>query len=464
VMTYSFSVLFYRSGGRSKKAQAALVVGTALLFVFGVSTIPYIPKCMAGTLLLHIGVDLFMEGVYDAFHEYDTIEYGGVLVITAVMTFKGMTPALIAGVIVAMTTYALQSAVHLDPIFKITTASTLKSSAWTRPPEAVAVLASSSTGRARITVVQLQGNLFFGNVVDMGDAIKGAVARDVPLLVIIDFTLVTSMDSSAAQAVNKLKNALNKNFGVRTNIFVTGPHRSYFPCEYGLSTAICKEACGTGCSDEESDSIIDNVCKNRICVGFDEALIFAEDILITRSDPTMLKREQCLTHALEQKGHRMLTEKEEANLANHYIKNLIRPGHSSDGKRDASIFLSYFKREVYFEGEAVWKQGDKSDSAKLVLSGNLVASMPASDVREEIPRGVVIGELGLIDGVTDRLSSVVCESERAVVYSLSQAAWETMIREEPAVARILDHIAIRYLSYRVQHVNNRIIATQCLPV
>ena len=56
----------------------ALVAGTALVFVFGVSAIPYIPKCMAGTLLLHIGVDLTTEGVYDAFHEYDTIEYCGV--------------------------------------------------------------------------------------------------------------------------------------------------------------------------------------------------------------------------------------------------------------------------------------------------------------------------------------------------------------------------------------------------
>ena len=78
VMTYSVSVLFYKSGGRSKAAQFALIVGTMIIFVFGVSTMPYIPKCMAGTLLLHIGVDLFMEGVYDSIEEYDKIEYGGV--------------------------------------------------------------------------------------------------------------------------------------------------------------------------------------------------------------------------------------------------------------------------------------------------------------------------------------------------------------------------------------------------
>jgi len=78
MMTYSVSLLFYKSGGRSKAAQLALIVGTVVMFVFGVAIMPYIPKCMAGTLLLHIGVDLVMEGVYDSIEEYDKIEYGGV--------------------------------------------------------------------------------------------------------------------------------------------------------------------------------------------------------------------------------------------------------------------------------------------------------------------------------------------------------------------------------------------------
>ncbi len=78
VMTYSVSVLFYKSGGRSVTAQWALILGMVVFFVVGVSIIPYIPRCMAGTLLLHIGVDLFIEGVCDSIEEYDKIEYGGV--------------------------------------------------------------------------------------------------------------------------------------------------------------------------------------------------------------------------------------------------------------------------------------------------------------------------------------------------------------------------------------------------
>jgi len=462
VMTYSISVLFYKSGGNSMAAQIALIVGTSLFFVVGVVIIPYIPKCMAGTLLLHIGVDLFIEGVCDSIKEYDKIEYGGILVITVVMTFLGMTPALIAGIIVAMTTYALQSMQNLDPIFNITTAATLRSSAWTRPPEALAILDSSSSGRERIIVIQLQGNLFFGNVVDMGDAIKEALAREKPMIAILDFTLVVGMDTSAAQSVNKLKNAMNQTFGVTTNIFVMGTHRGYFPCEHGLAKLILKEEGMEHQIEDNPPKII--IPKNQVCVDFDEALVFAEDVLITFEDPTILTKESSLVHFLEQRSDEGLTLEEEKDLATHYLQNLIRPDPLRNEKEDAIRFLSYFTREVYSKTQVVWRQSDISDSAKLILSGTLVASLGGrSGFREEIPRGVVIGELGLLEGV-DRLSEVVCESDRAIVYSLNRETWEHLVRDDPALARILDHIAIRYLSHRVQHVSNRIYETRCLPV
>lgn len=214
--------------------------------------------------------------------------------------------------------------------------------------------------------------------------------------------------------------------------------------------------------DEEISDVLKLIPKNQVCAGFDDALVFAEDILITREDPFLLKRESRIVHLHEGKNED-LDELEEKELAIHYLQNLLRVDSSSDGKRDATAFLSYFKREVYTKNEVVWNQGDKSDSAKLIICGELTATMKGTAVREEIPRGVVIGELGLIEGV-DRLSGVACDSDGAVVFSLSRDAWELLIKKDPAVARILDHIAIRYLSHRVQHVSNRIYETRCLPV
>ena len=59
-----------------------------------------------------------------------------------------------------------------------------------------------------------------------------------PLVVIIDFTLVMGMDSSAAHAVAKLKKIIHRLFHVELSIFVTGSDRGGFPCEFALSEAL----------------------------------------------------------------------------------------------------------------------------------------------------------------------------------------------------------------------------------
>jgi SulP family sulfate permease len=64
-MSYSNSVLYAKSGGKGKISSLAIVACTAIMFVIGPAVASYLPRCMAGTLLLHIGIDLILEGVYD---------------------------------------------------------------------------------------------------------------------------------------------------------------------------------------------------------------------------------------------------------------------------------------------------------------------------------------------------------------------------------------------------------------
>ena len=61
----SNSVLYAKSGGNGKISSLSIVALNMLLFVIGPEIASYLPRCMAGTLLLHIGIDLFLEGVYD---------------------------------------------------------------------------------------------------------------------------------------------------------------------------------------------------------------------------------------------------------------------------------------------------------------------------------------------------------------------------------------------------------------
>ena len=52
---------------------------------------------MAGTLLVHVGIDLFLEGVYDTMGKFEWLEYAGIWLIALVMTFAGMNATMIVG-------------------------------------------------------------------------------------------------------------------------------------------------------------------------------------------------------------------------------------------------------------------------------------------------------------------------------------------------------------------------------
>ena len=62
-----------------------------------------------------------------------------------------------------------------------------------------------------------------------------------PYILILDFSLVVGMDSSAAHAIAKLKDVFHRSYSVEVTIFVTGRHREGFPCAYALSEALTAE-------------------------------------------------------------------------------------------------------------------------------------------------------------------------------------------------------------------------------
>ena len=158
-MTYSTSVLYAKTGGMGRLSSLAICVSTAALFVIGPSITDYLPRCMAGTLLLHLGIDFVLESVYDSIGQYDNFEYAGIWLITVAMTLWGMTAALITGAISALSTYAVQSVNYQNPIRQVLTATSLRSSAWTRCANARSILENDRTGRSRILIVQLQGHV-----------------------------------------------------------------------------------------------------------------------------------------------------------------------------------------------------------------------------------------------------------------------------------------------------------------
>jgi SulP family sulfate permease len=91
---YSNSALYYKCGGGGRFFSMALALALMAFFVIGPSSIHVLPRCMAGSLLLHMGVELMREAVVEPFGGLDRVEYASVVLITLVMTFAGRpTPA-----------------------------------------------------------------------------------------------------------------------------------------------------------------------------------------------------------------------------------------------------------------------------------------------------------------------------------------------------------------------------------
>ena len=88
--------------GGDKPSGIAVAFVTAILFFIGPDIASYLPRCMTSTLLLHIGVDLFLDGVYDSLHKFDTLEYVRIRLIATIMTFFEMDAAMLARAVSAV--------------------------------------------------------------------------------------------------------------------------------------------------------------------------------------------------------------------------------------------------------------------------------------------------------------------------------------------------------------------------
>jgi len=523
-MAYSNSVIYSKSGGRGIGSSLAIVVATVALFIVGPTITSYVPRCMAGTLLLHIGIDLFLEGVKDSYGDYDALEYGGIWLITVVMVLFGMSAALIAGAVAALSVYLFQSITHQNPIKGQMSAVNLRSSAWNRSIEARAILEDKSTGRNKIYLILMQGHVFFGNVFLLTDKIKATLdqmlgTKEEPKIVVLDFTSVLGLDSSAAQAIAKLKTTMHVKYGIVLSIFVTGSTDG-FPCEYNLSEELSESVidklanngygndAAANVNDDDSEDFIDDafacladelesttllsaprmsmsikasaeaassigtsmkhavlssgIPSSRVCNTLDEALVFAEDVLIALEDPLLLEddlNETTRHFKLHRSPSTESAHDEEKLLALRYLEKLCPAAHDEE----VETLLSRFTRERYVAGDVLWTQGSSSNCCKLLVMGSLLSMLDDGSCLEDIAAGSTIGELGLVHNI-ERLSTVTCVSDRAVLFSLSRESWEELLKCQPSLANHILLLVVRYLAHRVQHVSNRVLESRSLPV
>ena len=200
--------------------------------------------------------------------------------------------------------------------------------------------------------------------------------------------------------------------------------------------------------------------SGHMCEILDNALIFAEDILICRQN---YKHEFLLAAYVLDDSSKELSICEERDQAKKYLCNMMMDDTSTEfQKESANIIVSMMTREEYHKNNIIWDHGVNGTSLTVVVSGELISLVDETGASEIVKIRSIVGELGLVHNIP-RLTILACSSPTAVLYSLDIESWKELKDNHPKVSALINRIAIHYLDYCVQHVSNRYFHTT-LPV
>lgn len=476
-LCYSNSLLYFKTGGGGQASGYLLTAFTGLFFLLGPSIVYYVPRVMPGCLLIHIGIDLTLEALgSDSLASFDAIEYGSIVSITLIMTVFGMTEGLSVGVICAAMTFTIQASRHSNPVRGWMSARTLRSS-LRRSVEEKDILDQEMK---QVLVMQLQGYIFFANATILATEIEDKLIDEEllsskVLYLILDFTLVNGIDSSAAETIYKIFDVCH-NKGIRLAYSTGSP--SGFPCDFPLSERLESHPAAQGRTRIKSQRT-QNQCANcgmkgtmptdsqgvTVCALCDASreIVVNEFMVVAECLDSALG--WCETSLLCDRGAHL--EPEQAHRVPLYLQtmcNLCKETGTDDPRDLVLALASYFQERKVEKGTVLWRQGEVSDSAVLSKTGRLRNELEdEAGTTEEVSPGHLVGEFGLISNVR-RQGTLVAQEEACVLLVLALPQYKRMQEEKPHLAFLLAKICIAQLGHRNMKVSNRIWETHCLPV
>jgi SulP family sulfate permease len=265
----------------------------------------------------------------------------------------------------------------------------------------------------RVHVFWLSGFIFFGSSNGLFERIKRAIEaqREKPVgYVVLDFSAVPGLDTSAVLSLVKLRNYCEEN-GVTLSFS-------------GLSDIM-------RASFEKAD-FFGSERPHQVFGSRNEAIEWCEDMLLMYHEVGAAS-----THSFESWLQSEFGEKVEFEK--------IAP---------------YMQCQELESGEFLFRQGEPSDSVVLQASGSVAITIIDEHGRpirlRRMTGHTVVGEMGFYRGVP-RTASVIAEGP-TVIYRLTREAFDRMQAENPTAAAALHQLIIRLLSDRLEFANREISA------
>ena len=368
---------------------------TGVACFLAVQIVALVPTFVAAGLLMFIGLAMLEDWLVATRRQMvmqDWLIVAGIVIVTATV---GILPAVAVGLGLATLTF-VAGFVRLPVIRSAGTGATRRSM-LDRTGEDYETLARLGD---RIRILHLQGPLFWGSVDQLMSGLRDLDAGSAGGALILDFAAVSTFDSSACAAMQKLGN--------RAEEAGMAMHLSGLPAP--LETMFRRW--GLGLSGDPF----------QVWASFDAALEYCETVVLAGqpasqapSDPVGLLR--ALSHDHPRSGDLLALMTEQS----------LQPG-------DVLIKADDQSRDLFFL---------RKGRLGVFLSGG---SGPQVAVRSMGP-GAVVGEVARLLG-QPRTAQVICQ-ETAVVLCLSEAAMDRIDRDDPALAALLTIIIARSLARKV---------------
>lgn len=482
------SVLFVNTGGDSRLAGYMLAAATAGLWVAGPIVIGYVPVMVVGTLIYMLGIDLAQEAIVATYGRLNRLEYFTIVVIALVMGLYDFVVGIAIGIGLACLVYVVQTS--RKTVIRAEFSGAVAESTVRRHPRQRNYLHKVGP---QIRVVKLGGYLFFGSIVKVEKKVRALVDAEAfaaaPIrYLVLDFTHVTGIDFSAAEAFGRMNRILHKRDVKLTLAGVT------LEAETGKSLRMV----GLFIPNAEDPSIpVPKVfedlngalesCENELLVILTEKQRSSfkppdsppvpipetsqKDITNNKNAaPTASALDAMIGSPRRQLLHRAATTTitETASPSATKWRNLKQPlplilqAFQDLTPRSEDFWfrlLPYLTQRTFTRGQTLYTRGDAPDGFYLLQSGILRAEyfLEQGNYHESIVAGTTCGELPFFSG-TQRTSSVVAELD-CVAWLLTPEAWEGLQVKDGEVARELLKVVMKLSAERMNAITSYVLIT-----
>jgi SulP family sulfate permease len=196
------TTLVKRMGASTRLVGVAQAMVAGIILFAGASLLGYIPKFVLGGLVLYFGLSFLLRWVWDSRAELPTADYVVILMILGVIFVFGFIPGVAVGIVLAVVLFVVNySRIN---VIKHQLSGVNHQSTVERPTLYRDLLRRKGHW---LYMLKLQGFIFFGTANTLFNQFRARIEapdRQKPRFFLLDFRLVTGVDSSAMLSFRKM--------------------------------------------------------------------------------------------------------------------------------------------------------------------------------------------------------------------------------------------------------------------